>query len=307
MPIAPFSKQKGFSLVELLIVMVVMGLVITAVYSLFINSKKTANTSEEVIDVQQNLRVAMDTLVGDIRMAGFLVDGDAILSMPNELGKDLNDDGDFLDTGEAADYFRFQTCSSIKTYARVLSDGADKIIVESDMASYFGNENTIEVIRPTTNAILGTWELNNDPSTDGAGYKLPFASGAYTSGTVKAGDMVVRKLEFTDGNTEKSPAEISYYLRQTDNGGTNNLELVRCDIASDGTLEKSPLANNISRIDFEYLAADGSTATDRNEIRAVRITITGATDNTKTGSVNYSGEKTRQLQTVVKIQNAFGG
>ncbi|MGC9423790.1 PilW family protein [Vibrio sp.] len=292
------NRQKGFSLVELLVVMVVMGLVITAVYSLFINSNKTANTSEEVIDVQQNLRVAMDTLVGDIRMAGFLVDGDPILSMPNSLGVDSNDDGDFDDADDSGDYFRLQTCSSIKTYARILGDGTDKVIVAEDMASYLSDGNTIEVIRPSINAVIGQWDLSSDPSADGTNYKLPLTS--YTSGSVEAGDIAVRKFAF-----EKSPAEIRYYLRQTDNAASNNLELIRGDLANDGTLQKSPLSNNIKEIDLEYLAEDGSSTADLEDIRAIRITITAETDEEKTAV--YSGLKTRQLQTVVKIQNAFGG
>ena len=54
--------DKGFSLLELLIAMAIMGLVIVAVYSLYLNTQRTANTSDEVVEVQQNLRVAIDQM-----------------------------------------------------------------------------------------------------------------------------------------------------------------------------------------------------------------------------------------------------
>lgn len=64
-------NQAGFSLVEIMVVMVIMGLVMTSVYSLFLNSQKSSITSEEVVDVQQNLRIAYDMMARDLRMAGF--------------------------------------------------------------------------------------------------------------------------------------------------------------------------------------------------------------------------------------------
>ena len=290
------NNFKGFTLIELLVVVVIMGLVMTSVFGLFTSSNRTANTSEEVVDVQQNLRVAMETLVSDIRMAGFLIPtGDtAITSAPDIFGID-NDGDDVLDTGAI---FSLNTISASRTYARVLSEDTTApsgLIVEADMADLFGNGNVIRVIRPSTkNDITGELTISSDPTVD----KLPISS--YVSGTVQADDMVVLKLV-----GEPDVATISYWLRKNVNDGANIFDLVR----NDGTAT-SVVASNISSLDLTYLFDDGTestTTTAFDQIRAIRVDISTETDNTKTGLANYSGVKQRSLKTVTKIQNSLGG
>ncbi len=69
----PCRDEGGFSLVELLIVVGMLGVVMAAIYSLYSTHQKTAFSQAEVVDVQQNLRVAMDTISRDIRSAGILI------------------------------------------------------------------------------------------------------------------------------------------------------------------------------------------------------------------------------------------
>jgi prepilin-type N-terminal cleavage/methylation domain-containing protein len=65
-------RNKGFTLVEVIMVSFMLSLVMAAVYSLYGTSQKAASMEDEVVDVQQNLRIAMDSLTRDIRLAGFL-------------------------------------------------------------------------------------------------------------------------------------------------------------------------------------------------------------------------------------------
>lgn len=67
------SGRGGFTLVELLVVTAIMGLVIGAVYSLYLTNMRTAYNQDEVAEVQQNLRIAMDAIATDLRKAGALV------------------------------------------------------------------------------------------------------------------------------------------------------------------------------------------------------------------------------------------
>ena len=64
-------KQQGFSLVELLIAMAISIIVGMAGYVIFSSSNWSYKVQEDVSEVQQNVRVAMDRLAKDIRMAGF--------------------------------------------------------------------------------------------------------------------------------------------------------------------------------------------------------------------------------------------
>ena len=67
------SNDKGFTLIELLMVAFMLGLVLMSLYSIFITSKRSSGNQDEVVDVQQNLRIAMDNITRDLRNAGFMI------------------------------------------------------------------------------------------------------------------------------------------------------------------------------------------------------------------------------------------
>ena len=63
--------EKGFTLSELLVAMVVAGLVMTATYATYMTQTRAYKTNEAVTALQQNLRAAMYFLERDLRMAGY--------------------------------------------------------------------------------------------------------------------------------------------------------------------------------------------------------------------------------------------
>lgn len=65
------SYKKGFTLVELLIAMAITGIVAGAIFTAFLSQQKSYLAQEQVAEMQQNLRAAMDIMVRDIRMAGY--------------------------------------------------------------------------------------------------------------------------------------------------------------------------------------------------------------------------------------------
>src|SRR3972149_1088272 len=64
-------EQQGFSLVELLISMAIASIVGMAGYVIFSSSNWSYKVQEDVSEAQQNVRVAMERLAGDVRTAGF--------------------------------------------------------------------------------------------------------------------------------------------------------------------------------------------------------------------------------------------
>lgn len=65
-------RERGFSLVELMVSMV-LGLVLTAgIIQLFLGSKQTYRFQDSLSRVQENARFAMDALAYDVRMAGYV-------------------------------------------------------------------------------------------------------------------------------------------------------------------------------------------------------------------------------------------
>ncbi len=59
------------TLVEVLVALVVSSLLIAALYSLFISQQKSYAVQDQVVDMQQTLRGAIDRMTREIRMAGY--------------------------------------------------------------------------------------------------------------------------------------------------------------------------------------------------------------------------------------------
>lgn len=63
-------SNRGFTIVELLVAMVVALLAMGAIYSTFLNQHRSYRIQEETAEMQQNLRAAMLYMEREIRMAG---------------------------------------------------------------------------------------------------------------------------------------------------------------------------------------------------------------------------------------------
>jgi prepilin-type N-terminal cleavage/methylation domain-containing protein len=74
----PFVGCRGFTLVELLVVMVLLSVVMAAIYSVFVHSNRVYLSQEEVVAAQQEARSALEILGREIRMAGFIADNNQI-------------------------------------------------------------------------------------------------------------------------------------------------------------------------------------------------------------------------------------
>lgn len=64
------SRIRGFTIVELLVAMAIVGLILGAIYAVFTSSNRSYHTQDRVVDTQQGLRVGVDFMVRDIRLAG---------------------------------------------------------------------------------------------------------------------------------------------------------------------------------------------------------------------------------------------
>jgi type IV pilus assembly protein PilW len=65
------NNPKGFSLVEMLMAMAAGLIVMTAIYSAYVNHQRSHVTQQLVVDMQQNARAAMSLMKREIRMAGY--------------------------------------------------------------------------------------------------------------------------------------------------------------------------------------------------------------------------------------------
>ena len=103
------NKECGFTLVELLIAMAITGIILGTVVSTFITQRKTYALQEQITEMMQNARAAMETMTREIRMAGYhtigaAFDGITYNAAQLQIRADLNSDGDTTDTDENITY-----------------------------------------------------------------------------------------------------------------------------------------------------------------------------------------------------------
>ena len=59
--------RRGFTLIELMIALVLLGLVSTAVYKVLVNNQRVYLAQTQTIDLQQNIRAAAAILPAEFR------------------------------------------------------------------------------------------------------------------------------------------------------------------------------------------------------------------------------------------------
>jgi prepilin-type N-terminal cleavage/methylation domain-containing protein len=330
------KNSPGFTLIELLIVTALVGIVMTAVLGLVITTQRHSYTSEEVVDVQQNLRVALDFMSRDLRLAGFGVADDAfILEAPQRLRcEDKNRDGDCLDADES-DFLRFLTLTATGTMARIGVDGgitttADKqkiALAEEKSARLLlsGGESApvyVRIFRPSsrTQPLDRVFEVRPPETTEPP--EIVAVEGFTESTVLRPGDLLARvdDPDFDgdgDPNTDmpQLPNQVDYRLVKADTDDSKLFDLVRVPTGVDPDDETTfqRVAGKIVEVQFQYLLEDGSetasvAGSDLERVRAIRITLVGATDATRTGNAGFNpgqgdNVKTRALSTVVELRN----
>src|SRR4030042_6241606 len=78
-----FKKNRGLTLLELLVALVISALIIAGLYRTFIGQQKTYTVQEQVVDMRQNVRGAIGNMMRELRATGF---GSVGMVLPITLG-----------------------------------------------------------------------------------------------------------------------------------------------------------------------------------------------------------------------------
>lgn len=123
-----YLSNKGFTLVELLMSMLIFGIILMSVFVIYRVHQQHYTNQLSVTDMQQNSRVAINVLSRDIRMAGF-DDPDTpvaqIINAEQDLfyfTYDLNEDGDVSDAGEHIAYDLYTSADGTPTLGRTTNN-----------------------------------------------------------------------------------------------------------------------------------------------------------------------------------------
>jgi prepilin-type N-terminal cleavage/methylation domain-containing protein len=74
------GRERGFSLIELMVALAVLGIVASQLFVVFSTQRRVYVTNEGLLDVQEDARLIADLLSSETRMAGYLVPRSAAIA-----------------------------------------------------------------------------------------------------------------------------------------------------------------------------------------------------------------------------------
>lgn len=313
------ANCRGFSLVELLVVVVIFGVVSIAVLDLYVNVVRSTTSSEEVVEVQQGMRIALEQMARDIQMSGFMVP----TGMPITDAKNNQ-----LTLVTASAYRTFARIGATASFTVVNGIGEVDVTVGSDaMARLFTIGDFVRIVSPATGVPLGglppgmAFRVTGVAPTTPSLSLTPLVAPAADISVANA-DMIVRVPN--PGVDANYPNSVTYQLELDQISTTPNMMVLSrlwyatipdLDATNRDTADRV-LATKITALRFEYLLNNGTVAPDpaaaagtaltaaqRGQIVGVRIFLTGLAEDKPWDNKVDAIQQTRELQTTVKIRN----
>ena len=318
----PRRGEHGFSLIEILLVLVILGLAMGAVFSLYRTHRNTAYSQVEVVDVQQNLRVALGAISRDLRNAGILIPAGANQAFASPAGTPvfpIYSSNIRINLASAEGRFArvaFNNSTTQSGYAIPAAVNTVTLTVEKpataaspNVVDGFAVGDNVRLIRP----VDGSQNLSGgvDFVITGMDRTAPTItirrvdSVNFTTGDVVVnGDMITKVPDAVN-----YPVTVDYYLVSGD--GTTLYNGVACPrnqkclVRRVNGTSADLIAGNMSSLKFAYMddnmgIPEAAVPASLPTVRAVRVTVQGATAT----SVQLSGgARSRSLTTVVKLRN----
>ena len=206
------QDERGFTLVELLIVTVMLGMVMTALYSVYTSHQRTAYTSDETVEVQQNLRIAMDSISRDIRTAGLLLQTGVTGTSPISAGTTASTI--FISSGCPSGIItRITPTPSPQTGIA----SPNTFTVDNDgSVSAFSSNDYVRIIRPVDKTQPGgtdrKYQVSGTPGANSITLKTVTGFTDPIGVNFNTGDVICK---LTSSSTPAPPITIQYYLGNT--------------------------------------------------------------------------------------------
>ncbi len=276
------EKQRGFTLVEMIIVMALLSIVMMATMSLFIPAVRSTSVQTQVSDVQSNLRLALDRMTQDLLLAGFLVDPDDVTG-PSGAAKGAI----FWEGGDPTTDLTIRTRTVGNAFGRVVAYDPGKIgLSDAEMATLFPAGTKLRLFEPMT----------AEEFEPGVVYTVTDNATPAVIDTVTYPTLVITP----NPAINVPPETVVVKIRSA---ADPSLQTIRYRV-NDGALERfvngtrQLLALNVASVAFAYeTSATGA-------VKRVDVTLTGEPVSLVGGGVESSA-KNRSLRTSVALRNVY--
>ena len=293
------KDEAGVTLVELMIALVISSILTAAIYRTFVHQQGTYTVQEDVSDMQQNARVAVNRMLREIRMAGFggrnessFGENDILKTFINVNGyaNVINPEHDVVTDGITHD--RVTVVAAYHPLGRLAANSdkdADGITVTYDSGVKFSSGKKRYL------CINGIYNYEVVPTED---KDVKLAGGKKLAEDHKAGENVFLVEALTYGlrtdNTTNPPTPVLYRDANTDGG-------------------RVVVAENIENLQFAYRVLKKTDKSDGGEVAVpdlnnyvivgVRVTLVARTRRADPQLKEGEGFRRRTVETYVDVRN----
>lgn len=140
MPLLNHKKSAGFTLMELLVAMAIGLVVIASVAGTFTVQTRQNSAEEQIAQLQQNVRGALDLMVSEIQMAGYKPAGGTFngvqtsTSTTLRIKLDLNSSG--VETDDATDDITYAFNNSTGILTRTLINSGSSATLADNLTAF---------------------------------------------------------------------------------------------------------------------------------------------------------------------------
>lgn len=265
-------RNKGVTLIELLVVLVISSILVGALYRTFVGQQKTYTVQEQVVDMQQNVRVAIDRMSRDLRMAGYggnfltvfgNVNGFSNIITPVDNANNIGNNDDKI-TIILADQVGVLTSNVAKTNTQLNVSSAGQL---------FNNG---------TKRYLNLNGQNNYSVSSVSGSTITLTTALAEDHLANEPVYLVKAITYDLGTSDGKPT-----LRRYENTGGGS----------------QPLAENIENLQFSYFDANGNSTSTPAYIRMIKVTVTARTSMSDPEFKGGGGYRRRTLASNIKVRN----
>lgn len=270
----PLRKNKGLTLIELLVALVITAILVAGIYRTFIGQQKTYTVQEQVVDMQQNMRAGINRMMREIRMAGF---GNVSMVLPVTVGGNTFNNIVSPDNPVANSLTIVSACETGATLVAPGTFAQTQITVISLTDS---QGNTLFDTGDRKYVSIGGVESHT--ITNIVGTTLTLNGGLTYNHLVGTPVFGIRAISYQVGIVGGIPT-----LLRDENVGAG----------------AQPQADSIEQLQYGYFDVDGNPTANPPDIRIVRVALTARTNIVDPDLKGGDGYRRRQIASDIHLDN----